>query len=265
MQVLAEMIDKIREIAVRENETLAKRFIKPPEGTEPPYIYFDKNVDGSLERREGDPGPRVYTVYRVKDFIAGMKHFPVEGSATAVFVGHSRISGLLDEPGQSRDRITLPLTVSGPFGALTNVANQGAMEQDDFIDFLRIKLAGCVDRDTIQLFRQLKFTNNSSGDASYETGKQQISKSVLREIAANGRDIPEEITLRVMVYEELWGDSLLWPVTCAVVIDFNAGEFSLIPLAGQLNKARIMTLENIADTIAAGLAGETTIVVCGEP
>jgi len=264
MQMLAEVIEFIRGMAVREAGTLEKHFVLPPEGTEPEYVYFQRNAAGLLERKTADIGPRAYTVYRVKDFIAALGRLP--GGDRLVCVGKQSVTGLLSEKEDRRERAEMPLTHSRPVRELLCLAvEQKSLSQDAFIDFLRIKLAGCVDSDVVSLFRQLKFTNNSSGESSIETGRQQISRSVLKEMVANGREIPDEIVVKVLVYEELWGDmqSITWPVTCAVVIDFDRGKFTLVPLAGQLNKARIMTLENLADTIAAGLP--EALVVCGEP
>lgn len=266
MQWLAETVEALRQAGIRESDTLLKQFVKPPEGTEPSYVYFQRNAEGLLELRTAGIGPRSYGVYRVKDFIAAVSKLPAPKQA--VFVGTNGIRAILDETGDRRDRVRMPLSYTGSFSALLglNVGND-PMSQDEFIGFLRIRLAGCVKSDVVSLFRQLKFTNNSSGDATYETGRQQVSRSVLKEIVANGKEIPDEIVVQVEVYEELWGDStgaaLRWPVTCAVVIDFDKGKFTLIPLSGQLNKARIMTQENIADTIAAGLP--EALVVCGEP
>lgn len=265
MEWLAETLEAIRGMAVREADTLAHHFVMPPGKTEPDYVYFQRGKDGLLERRAGDVGPRDYTVYRVKDFIAAVSKLP--SPKQAVFVGKHAITAILDETGDRRDRVTMPLSYTGQFAALVGLSGAKKMPQDDFLDFLRIDLAGCVLPDVVSLFRQLKFTKNDSGDASYETGRQQVSRSVLREIVAGGKEIPDEIVVQIEVYEELWGDStgaaLRWAVICAVVIDFENGKFTLIPLAGQLNKARIMTQENIADTIATGLP--EALVVCGEP
>jgi len=262
MLMLAEAIEAIRGMAVREGATLEKHFVKPPADTEPDYVYFQRNLEGLLEKKTAGIGPRAYTLYRVKDFISAVIRLPA--AKQAVFVGQTGIIAILDEEGDRRDRVSMPLTMTNPYLNLVKCQTGGMTKpQDDFIDFLRIDLAGCVMPDVVSLFRQLKFTNNSSGDATYETGRQQVSRSVLREIVGNGKEIPDEIVVKVAVYEELWGDSLQWPVSCAVAIDFDKGKFTLIPLAGQLNKARIMTQENIADTIAMGLP--EALVVCGEP
>jgi len=264
MLMLAEAIELIRKMGATESKALAPDFVMPPEDTEPDYVYFQRTADGLLERKTAETGPRDYTMYRVKDFVAAVGR--LVGGKRLVCVGKCGVVGIMDEERDRRDRVTMPLTYTGPFAALSNIHRE-SRSQDSFIDFLRIDLAGCVEPDVVSLFRQLKFNNNSSGETNIEVGRQQMTRSVLKEMIANGTEIPDEIVLKVLVYEELWGDvqhlSLAWPVTCAVVIDFDKGKFTLMPLAGQLNKARIMTQENLADTIAAGLP--EALVVCGEP
>jgi len=266
MSMLAEAIEAIRNMACQETATLEKQFVTAPP-SEPSHVYFQRGADGLIERKVAGVEERNYTTYRMKDFVTAVLKLP--SPKPAVFVGEERVTAILDETGDRRDRVVMPLTYTGQFAALKGLAAQRlCMGQDTFIDFLRIELAGCVSADVSGIFRQLKFTNNSNGESSYETGRQQISRSVLREIAAgtdehgDPRSIPDEININLLVYEQTWGDAIKWNVACAVVIDFDKGKFTLIPLAGELNKVRLLTQNNLAEHIAVGLPD--VLVVCGE-
>lgn len=255
--MLAEMLKGIEALVQKANAV--PTFIRANE--EPQQVYFERKVDGTLVKCTAAPKDRAYSVNRLKDFMAAMDWLPHD--KRAVFVGEKGVRGLLAENGDRRERVRFPLTLTDAYEALEEIGDAAAMSHEEFLDFLRITMAGCVPAATVTLFRNLKFKHANDATSDYQAGRESVSRSVLNEmVAGEGLTVPESITASVTVFDEPLGMVKPWPVELALVIELYKGKFKVIPLAGHLHRAMVMTQEAIAEQIAGKLDG--ALVVCGE-
>lgn len=234
------------------------------------WVHDRKN--GELKRIVGQPAERAHRVLTVDDFVSAIRHYK---RPATVMVGPTQVVAALDELQEGyHDRIIMELTRTEQFASLENGASKAKRGQREFIDYLRVDLAGCVDADLISKFRQLKTATGDEGTASVQQGKESMSAAVKREVLSGGSDLPEQIDLKVIVYEEVAevevhvGDvtsyAPLQVVPAALVIGWEpAPVFRLLPMAGAIASAQRGVLLWLASRIRAQLTGDD-VVLCGE-
>lgn len=261
---LAQLPDKtVQSIALLARGAAELQVIEVDE--EPYGVYYLHNsLTGVTERKQALPGPRRYKVYNLTDLAAAVKAW--EKGGAVVLIGTASIDAVMDERQryeQWSDKIQMHLRATMQYTqALELQVCPQWMGQRKFIDWLRIHMAGTVERETIDLFRQLKSSSQGAGAAEVQTGKESVARSVHKELKG-ATDLPEEITLKLSLYEELADEVYVQPVRCALSISLDEMSFCLMPLAGELTKA----LRNVQALVQGELdaaCGEKTLVLCGE-
>lgn len=211
---------------------------------EPRDTYFIAKPDGSVEKFRADAAPRAYTAHGVSSIINMVTHFASTEpeKSFVVFCGRGRVQIVFDEAGTRRDRVTLQVPDSKRYQLLTQLENnRNFMEQRDLVSMLRVEFAGAIPSDFVSLMRQLKFTDNQTSEGTLAAGKESLGGAVLREAIAGGRDMPEEVTFRLPVYEDLVGkDGSQFEASIVAVVDVNLAEkkIRLIPKPPELLAAR---------------------------
>jgi hypothetical protein len=150
-----------------------------------------------------------------------------------------------------------PLNLAEAWTELGN-ANKRPMNQRDFLRFLRYTLREETEPKSLTAtVRQLKFVVNTQGTQGIQAGRESMGRTVEMQVAGiDASALPDMITLRVPVYDELVSESgpnvgqvMRFPVAAALETDMAAQTFTLRVLDGELPN----TLLRARNTIRAGL------------
>lgn len=226
------------------------------------YVHYPGQLD--LKKIPVPAEPRSYKSFTLNDLIEAAKHFAGGEQPLVVFCGRGNVTAVLDEEEERRERLNFPLPKSHEFVKLEVCeARREPFAQKGFIKLLRIDLAGAVDQGLLASVRDLKFRKTEGGHAKVDTGKESMGLDIEREVMCSGALPPDETTLTLSVYRDLPEGELKQQVKCAVDLDVSEMTFTLIPLAGELEKAQRETDAAIKQRISAGLPDAK--VFCGAP
>lgn len=239
-----DFVDAIQELS--EGASGIQEFTAPGDEGRRVRVYDrKKNEIGVIE---GTAMPRVDTVHRIEDIVSvttrrlAEKRLADAGVSAEVFVGDERIVSVFTEAAGFRgESVSLPLHRNAAYEAVKTLAKQPRwFEHQDFVDFLRITLAGCVNPNDFKTFKSLRFQNADNGASTVNVGRESMDRSINRAtLTGDGADIPETITLDIPVYDECldYGNLLRWDVTCAVAIDTQNRRVTIRPMAHELDAA----------------------------
>jgi hypothetical protein len=232
MDVTAEAIEKMQEV-VEE----ARGFqVEQPAG-EPGDVYWLCHPKMEKpERRVCEPAPRKYRTETLEAFIWAIAAFKGDRSVV-IFYAHGRFDAVFDEGKTRRERIWMAWQESSAFLKLEQLAGaRQHLPQKEFVNLLRLELYGAVKDETVHLIRNLEFKKSTEGHARVEQGKESLGQKIEREVSMAGGPVPSEMTLSLPVYDDYPGRCD--EVICGVDVDVESGSFALIPVAGELSKAR---------------------------
>lgn len=262
--MLKELFDAVCE--------LARKSVQPTTfhpAAEPPDVYRIQNTDGVLsDLIIAQPRPRGYVLYSLEHFADAVERAMQQGPAAAdantlVFCGRGGVLAVLDETTNRREMLKVNLPESTEFTTLKTLERQrAAMDQETLIKRLRIDLALAVAPADLATFRAIKFEKRTAGQASVQTGASTLGLDVERKITCDGKAPPDEITVNVCVYRDLAGEEYRKPVRCAVDTDLEKQTFTLIPMAGEIERAQAETDQQIHDKLV-DLLPTGVDVVCG--
>lgn len=234
-----------------------------------PEANNEGSYGGDLELVTLDPKPIDYRASTVQGFIEAVKRAYKANEPTnsnmAVYVNNGKALCWLDES-KRRDKIVLSLTYSPPFKSLTD-GTLRSTDQRTLVRTLRTLFNGNVTPDTfLSNARNLKFTQNAEGDSDIQHGKESLGKAVLKKVTG-ATDIAEEITLSGQVFEEVDFTGGIFKVLMVVDINVEDCVFTLIPIAGEVFRAKQEADEAVAREIREALKdsglGDKIAVVCG--
>lgn len=243
------MIDRDFVEAISEQAEKAsgvQTFLAP--GDEGRRIRVYDREKNEIDVIEGTPKPRTDTVHRIDDVVSvttrrlSEKRMADAGVSAEVYVGDERIVSIFTEAAGFRgESVQLPLHRNAAYEAVRSLAKQPKwFEHQEFVDFLRITLAGCVNPNDFKTFKSLRFQNADNGASTVNVGRESMDRSINRAtLTADGADIPETVSLSMPVYDEcIDSESLLrWTVTCAVAIDTQNRRVTIRPMAHELDTA----------------------------
>jgi len=267
--MIAEAIDRLQKLF--QESQVASTFHPP---AEPEHVYYLVQ-NGQADRRVAEPPPRANVMFSPLDLVKYLGFVLGQYKTdAAIFVGRGLVTAVLNERGDRRDQIIQNLALGHAFIALRGRELQRTgMTHRAFLQLLRIDLAGCIDGDSVELFRSLKLSTSGNTESSIRSGKESLGKAVASEALLSGKPIPEELPVALCVYEDLPDRRQV--VKCAVVSDLQEMTFALIPLAGELDRAQRETDTEIAEglrqllmaftgtDLVKALAGVQ--VFCGQP
>lgn len=257
--MIAEAIQAVTEMANRAQEA---RVVHLPQ--EADDVYLLQKPDGTVERRIAEPAPRNYQLFTLYDLAVAIREIPAR-DRRVVFVGRSQVSVSLDEAGARREWLRMRLPLSHEYKALKNCeALRTPLGQRAFVSMLRIDLAACVPADFVDVFRGLKCESKQTASSEVRPSRESLGREVLTEVKAGGKDLPEEVQVRVCVYRDLTDPEFHRVVRCVVQTDLQEMTFALIPVAGELERAQRETDELIRGQIE-DTATADVLVLCGNP
>lgn len=197
--------------------------------------------------------PRAHEAGNLADLIALANRFAAGGDAPAVFYDESAVRLVVDDGGRRHSVVTMPLRTSDAFAVLKRVAHDKAkFEHKDFVRFLRIDLAGCLDPVVLlNPVRKVRFENGVTVKSDVQRQRESLGREINSRVDADV-ELPETVTLMVPVYKTL-GEGERWPVRCSVEVDPAQGYFRLLPLPDELEAAGYSALGSVADRLAEHL------------
>ena len=135
-----------------------------------------------------------------------------------------------------RDRVTLPLTVSGQFLTLERLHNSPALDQRAFVRLLKHDLYRVVDPALLLTVRRLEVSSGGSRSSEINPGRERGTQE-FREELAGAADIPEYVDAVASVYSTL---GLRVERTLCLSLDYElpAMRFQLEPLPDELTIAK---------------------------
>ncbi len=237
--------------------------------SEPADVYRIRYADGTLsDPITAQPRPRGYVLHSLEHFAEAVERSMGQGSAdadanTLVFCGRGSAVAVLDETTHRRELLKINLPESTEFSTLKALERQrAAMDQETLIKRLRIDLALAVAPADLATFRAIKFEKRTAGQATVQTGASTLGLDVERKVTCGDKAPPDEITVNVCVYRDLAGEEFRKPVRCAVDTDLEKQTFTLIPMAGEIERAQAETDQQIRNRLCE-LLPTGVDVLCG--
>ncbi len=220
-------------------------------------------IGGEIREIESKPLPRNHTLGHFDEVANVAGRFGEGDNKPVVWVGPEKVVVVIDDESHRLEKATLPLVKSEAFKRLESLRSAPApalMDQKAFVRLLRIDLAGTLDPGALlNMVRNVRWSSQSDGSI----GRQR--ESLGSEITArcqDGKDLPEEVTLRLPVYITQ-GARLEKPVRCSVEVEPADCKLRLLPLPNELERVLQDTLDDIAAAIAERI--EDIPVYLGQP
>ena len=239
--MIAEAIKALSELAVRAT---APHRVESGDTRKIAYVVGEKMVT-----IETEPSPRSHEVKSLADLIELARRF--EGEVPAVWYDEGSVVLVIDDQGHRSETATFKLATSEVFDRIADLArSKPKLDQKAFVRLLRIELAGTLE--PVVLLNAVRAVRWSSV-TDVNVGKQR--ESMGRDIEArctDGKDLPDEVTLRVPVYR-VAGERTPLPCRCSVEVDAGDGTFRLLPFPDELDRVRQMAVASIAERLAGSL------------
>lgn len=204
-------------------------------------------ANGKLEDVVLDPKPRCHSLSSLKallDFgtnVTDGKHG--KGPSPVAWMNHDGISIVVNDADR-RDMASLTMPITPQFQLLNSGNTAQPRSQADFVKFLRIEMDGTLpDKTLLSLLREMKFENNTAGNANIQHGRESMGKSIEAQVLGLS-SIPEEITVSVRVFAV--PDILVrCNIRCAIDIIVINGQFRLVPLPMQVQDGMAAALATV--------------------
>ena len=229
--------------------------------------------NGTAELLTARPSPRRHAFYSLGAFVDAVNVYEadlrVPTERVAVFAGRGKITAILNDDSDRRDRLKMVLPYTIAFAKLAFLAearslsgivdvSRGHLSQRNFLNMLRIVFAGCVDADVVASFRNLSQRVENQADGTVGHGSESMGRRILAEVLNEGNTLPEEIKITTPVYEN-WGLNEPAFITCAVDIDPHELTIAMIPQGGQLEDAIRTADESVINYITGHAAKDVQV------
>lgn len=224
-------------------------------------------IGGEVREVEASPAPRNHTLGHFDEVAKVANRFAGddEGCMPVVWVGPASAVVVIDDDGHRVEKATLPLAESAAFKRLKELRSAPAnawMDQKAFVRLLRIDLAGTLEPGALlNAVRAIRWTS----DTNVRIGRGQESMGA--EIMArctDGKELPEEVVIRLPVYITQGVAKLAKPIACSVEVEPSENKLRLLPLPNEIERAQQDTLDEMAGAIAAAIEGDTPVYL-GQP
>ncbi len=242
------VVELIQETAVRASKATVL------ETKEPWHVIRVAKPDGAIETLEPVPHVRSHEAESLASLISFAKSVCAgkhgEHANPVVWYGVKEVALVVDDETR-RDTVHLLLRWTSQLQSLVDAAGK-AFQQESFIRFLRVEMAGALDESAglIARLRTIKWVRGDDGQATVEHGKSSMGRTI--NAAVHGVDaIPEEVSLCIRVFNAV-DIRTCAHIRCAIDINATEKTFKLIPLPMQVEDA----VEAILDGVALQLTNE---------
>jgi hypothetical protein len=243
----------------------ANRIVKPD--AEPSHIYFVRQEDGTLERREADPTPAKHVACSLQAIVDIAKE-----SAT----GPDDFAEVWYAPGQvvctfgdhaMRNLVTLTVDYSDPMLVLMGwKKSASALGQAEIIRVLRTTFRDSLGRHVglVDVLRKVNFRATAETEGTVGHGKASLGKQITGEVTGLGI-IPEYIRFDLPVFANPCFSNIRATIECALEPDAGNGTFRVIPMPGQIETAQDSALALIGEDLESKLSGSDVKLYYGRP
>lgn len=275
---IRDAMDWIRERAVEGS----KPTIVQMPAMRPGQVYMVARPGGEGDLETVEPAPRRYVALTLEGLVEQVKAFGGTSvgklGSTKVFVGGGTVLAVFDEEA-ARETVTLELEPCVPFDRLDDEDHpEGALlearPQRDLLATIKRDLDNRIDPPTfVPSMKQLRWRTSSDGSSNVSVGKESMGRQINASVAVgNGAGgegeaaIDEEVTVTAPVYLGLaeFDDALEKAVTarvrCAVNVDFQNERISVMPITGEMEKARIAADRGIVAYLREQLGKDVTVL-----
>jgi hypothetical protein len=236
---------------------------------EPPHVYFVRNKDGTLTRKEADPLPRSHKAADLQAIIE--KVVEAKKASEPVEIWFSRKSVTLFIGEHRRDRVDLALEFSKPLQTLLQwETSKPNLQQAELRKQLRIIFRDCLALagNLVDIISKVKLVQNSQGDSELTHGRASLGKSIEAQVTGAGT-LPEYFQLQVPIFTNPAFASAQYAIECALEPDPSTGTFQVIPIPNRIEKAIAAGEQRIGIMIGEALkdagAEDTTGKFFGSP
>lgn len=220
-------------------------------------------VNGQTQSYTTPPPRRQHSAEDLSAIVAFAMPVKESPRQASVWYNASAVTCLIDDADR-RDAITLKLKLSPQFQKIREWENQSKpMKQADAVLLLRTMFRDCMGPagNLISLLKNLKFTNNASGEATISQGKASYSSRIDQELTGAG-SIPEDFQMDMPVFAS--GFLSIVRMDLAISIDCPTQTFTLIPLPGGCQRAINAAEMELGASLAASL-GDGAKLYYGAP
>jgi hypothetical protein len=223
-EALKYVIDEARKSA-------EARVIKPPD--EPAGIYYVQHPDGTIKLMKAAPP----LAHHVALDLSAVADFAVANEQSQVWYSREKVVCVLDDADR-RETVTLTLEFSPQLRELQKLERSPTpMDQRAIVYLLRTTFKRCLGRagNLLETLRAVRFNSNAAGEGVVAHGKSSVGKRLEQEITGVNA-LPEYVTLEVPVFTNATL-AKLFAVECALEPDAANGNFKLVPLPNEIERA----------------------------
>ncbi len=245
--------DAVLEIARLERDK--KHFFQVP--SEPSDVFYLVEGESTLRYVAEHPIPEI-TCYSTQALLEVASEEAKRECRVELYYSAGKVQGLAMEAagGERRNRYhTLNLPLHPVFKLLENLTYTKSYTQRDLIRFLRAELNANVDESVIEQFRHLNLNSSGEGSSVVDKGRAGVSRSVMQTIKSRESDIPDQITVKVPVYDvhEMLDQTFEVGVLVDCLPDAEGKPvFELTTIHSDLQTAKHSALEVIAERLKQG-------------
>jgi hypothetical protein len=245
--------DAVLEIARLERDK--KHFFQVP--GEPSDVYFLVNEDGEPQRYVAEHLSPSITCYSTAALLQVLGEEGKASPIVEIFYSAEKVQSVVyeaDSEGRIR-RHTLPLPLHPVFKLLEALTRTKSYSQRDLIRFLRAELNANVEESVIEQFRHLNLNTSGEGSSVVDKGRTGVSRSLMQTIKAKESDIPDQITVKVPVYDihEMLDQTFeVGVLVDCLPVDEGRPVFELTTIHSDLQAAKHGALEVIAERLKQG-------------
>lgn len=260
--MIAEALKTIQESAVKAAGATGKAQVVHPLAAEPRSVYGLVKADGSFQRLVSEPPPRAHRLGSLREVPGFVEHCRDGlGTAPAVWYSTDGVTVVIDDrPTSQRDSIaSLRFTETDAFDFLANRAKGTILNQKSLLQLVRRTLWDCFPDEQfreglIRCLRSLTFVNATSGHGEIETGRASYGRDVKGQTESVGGDLRnyERIALSVRLFADP-SLTVRRTIRCLIEDDPIEHTFQLVPLAGEIERARDEEAEHISEVLLSDI------------
>ncbi|MDM4015812.1 hypothetical protein [Roseiconus lacunae] len=238
-------------------------FSKADESTNPrPHIIQTgrrkvlRVLNGKVDETEIERPSLIREVETLRDVMTLVATF--KGSEPTIFVSEERIDVVLDNDDRL-EKVSMRLQHSPQFVALLTLAE--GRQQRELVRVLRTRLAGCVDnKDFLSIVRQVEFDVNRGSHGTVNHTGESLGRSVTMEARTKVGEIPEEIIVRLPLFQVPHDLATEMVLRCAVTVEPESQKISIEPTGNVLAVERKRVMSEVIELLESHNDADATIV-----
>ncbi len=242
--MLAEFIEKLRDMAVRANAGRFYTHEKLPE-----VVRWESGDGQTTEHYDVPPPLRSHLLEGLADIVA-VAEDKLVSALPELWVCGEMVDVVLNR-NQRGERARCYLHATEQFETLTGLTTPRQFEPKAAIKLLRFDLHGADSEGLVQALTRVDFLRRSEGTSTVEHGKESLGRMV--EAAVQQADsIPDRFTVTVPIWS---GFATTVSVHCGVYLDLETQRVELRVLADEIQRVTLLAVAGLAVYLESELDG----------